>query len=64
MRCSRSAVRVKGKKVIALDQDFVPVDTIYSVLDSFNQQLDPVEHFLASVAQRAQVLRRRTAPST
>jgi len=30
-------LRVKGKKVITLDQDFVPVDTIYSVLDSFNQ---------------------------
>jgi len=34
---STGEVRVKGKKVIALDQDFVPVDTIYSVLDSFNQ---------------------------
>jgi hypothetical protein len=29
--------RVKGKKVLALDQDFVPVDTLVLVLDSFNQ---------------------------
>ena len=28
---------MKGKKVHALDQDFVPEDTLYSVLDSFNQ---------------------------
>jgi hypothetical protein len=27
----------KGKKVRALDQDFVPEDTLYSVLNSFNQ---------------------------
>jgi hypothetical protein len=30
-------IRVKGKKVRALDQDFVPEDTLYSVLASFNQ---------------------------
>jgi hypothetical protein len=30
-------VRQKGKKVHALDQDFVGVDTTYSVLESFNQ---------------------------
>ena len=34
---STGVARVKGKKVVTLDQDFVPVDTIYSVLDSFNQ---------------------------
>ena len=30
-------VRLKGKKVYALDQDFVPEDTLYTVLHSFNQ---------------------------
>jgi hypothetical protein len=30
-------VRVKGKKVRLLDQDFVPEDTLVSVLNSFNQ---------------------------
>src|SRR5688572_12982444 len=30
-------LRQKGRKVHTLDQDFVPVDTVYSVLDSFNQ---------------------------
>ncbi len=30
-------VRLKGKKVYALDQDFVPEDTLYTVLNSFNQ---------------------------
>jgi hypothetical protein len=29
--------RVKGKKVRPLDQDFVPADTIETVIDSFNQ---------------------------
>jgi hypothetical protein len=29
--------RVKGKKVYALDQDFVPEDTLHTVLSSFNQ---------------------------
>lgn len=29
--------RTKGKKVHTLDQDFVPEDTLYSVLNSFNQ---------------------------
>ena len=28
---------MKGRKVRALDQDFVPEDTLYSVLNSFNQ---------------------------
>jgi hypothetical protein len=31
------ALRVKGRKVRTLDQDFVPADTMVSVLDSFNQ---------------------------
>jgi len=30
-------LRAKGKKVYALDQDFVPEDTIYAVVSSFNQ---------------------------
>jgi hypothetical protein len=30
-------VRIKGKKVRALDQDFVPEDSLYSVQSSFNQ---------------------------
>jgi len=30
-------VKVKGKKIRALDQDFVPEDTLYSVMGSFNQ---------------------------
>jgi len=34
---STGVVRSKGKKVRALDQDFVPEDTIYTVLNSFNQ---------------------------
>lgn len=34
---STGVLRVKGKKVYALDQDFVPEDTLYTVLNSFNQ---------------------------
>jgi len=30
-------LRAKGKKVYALDQDFVPEDTLYTVVNSFNQ---------------------------
>jgi len=30
-------VKVKGKKMRALDQDFVPEDTLYAVMGSFNQ---------------------------
>jgi len=30
-------LRAKGKKVYALDQDFVPEDTLYTVVSSFNQ---------------------------
>ena len=38
--------RVKGKKVVTLDQDFVPVDTIYSVLDSFNQMYSHIFKYM------------------
>src|SRR6185436_5112831 len=34
---STGALRVKGRKVRTLDQDFVPADTTFSVLESFNQ---------------------------
>lgn len=34
---STGLLRNKGKKVRALDQDFVPEDTMYTVLNSFNQ---------------------------
>jgi hypothetical protein len=34
---SVGVLRVKGKKVYALDQDFVPEDTVYTVVSSFNQ---------------------------
>jgi uncharacterized protein DUF4388 len=34
--CS-ALVRIKGKKVYALDQDFVPEDTLHAVITSFNQ---------------------------
>jgi hypothetical protein len=30
-------VKAKGRKVRTLDQDFVPADSLYSVLNSFNQ---------------------------
>jgi hypothetical protein len=34
---STGILRAKGRKVRTLDQDFVPADTLYSVLTSFNQ---------------------------
>jgi len=34
---SSGLVKVKGKKIRALDQDFVPEDTLYAVMGSFNQ---------------------------
>jgi len=43
---STGVSRVKGKKVITLDQDFVPVDTIYSVLDSFNQMYEHIFKYM------------------
>ena len=39
-------LRVKGKKVHALDQDFVPVDSVYSVLDSFNQMYEHIFKYM------------------
>ena len=32
-----AVLRAKGKKVYALDQDFVPEDTLYAIVSSFNQ---------------------------
>jgi hypothetical protein len=43
---STGVARVKGKKVVTLDQDFVPVDTIYSVLDSFNQMYSHIFKYM------------------
>ena len=43
---STGVSRVKGKKVVTLDQDFVPVDTIYSVLDSFNQMYEHIFKYM------------------
>ena len=34
---SAGVLRAKGRKVYALDQDFVPEDTLYAVASSFNQ---------------------------
>jgi Domain of unknown function (DUF4388) len=39
-------LRVKGKKVHTLDQDFVPEDTLYSVLSSFNQMYGYVFRYM------------------
>jgi hypothetical protein len=39
-------LRVKGRKVHALDQDFVPVDSVYSVLDSFNQMYEHIFKYM------------------
>jgi hypothetical protein len=43
---STGIARVKGRKVVTLDQDFVPVDTIYSVLDSFNQMYSHIFKYM------------------
>ena len=43
---STGILKVKGKKVRTLDQDFVPVDTIYSVLDSFNQMYEHIFKYM------------------
>ncbi|HEV7500480.1 MAG TPA: DUF4388 domain-containing protein, partial [Vicinamibacteria bacterium] len=43
---STGVARVKGRKVVTLDQDFVPVDTIYSVLDSFNQMYEHIFKYM------------------
>lgn len=39
-------VRAKGRKVHALDQDFVPEDTIYSVLSGFNQMYAHIYRYM------------------
>jgi hypothetical protein len=39
-------VRVKGKKVYTLDQDFVPEDTLHAVLNSFNQMYGHVFRYM------------------
>jgi uncharacterized protein DUF4388 len=39
-------MRVKGKKVRTLDQDFVPEDTLYSVMNSFNQMYGYVFRYM------------------
>jgi hypothetical protein len=39
-------VRIKGKKVYALDQDFVPEDTLHSVIISFNQMYGHVFRYM------------------
>jgi hypothetical protein len=39
-------VRVKGKKVYALDQDFVPEDTLVTVINSFNQMYGYVFRYM------------------
>ncbi len=52
---SSGLVRVKGKKVRTLDQDFVPEDTLYSVLDSFNQMYSYVfRHMVREVGPIAE----------
>lgn len=43
---STGVLRVKGRKVHALDQDFVPVDSVYSVLDSFNQMYEHIFKYM------------------
>ena len=39
-------MRVKGKKVRLLDQDFVPEDTLYAVVNSFNQMYGYVFRYM------------------
>jgi hypothetical protein len=43
---STSLARVKGKKVRALDQDFVPEDTLITVLNSFNQMYGHIFRYM------------------
>lgn len=43
---SSNLVRVKGKKVLPLDQDFVPQDTLYAVVHSFNQMYGHVFRYM------------------
>jgi hypothetical protein len=49
------AARSKGRKVHALDQDFVPEDTVFSVVDSFNDMYERVfEHMVREVGPIAE----------
>ena len=43
---STGILKVKGKKVRTLDQDFVPEDTLYSVLTSFNQMYSYIFRYM------------------
>ena len=43
---SANLVRVKGKKVLPLDQDFVPQDTLYTVVNGFNQMYGHVFRYM------------------
>ena len=48
-------MRVKGKKVHALDQDFVPEDTLHSVVGSFNQKYGYIfQHMVREVGPIAE----------
>jgi hypothetical protein len=48
-------VQVKGRKVRTLDQDFVPEDSLYSVITSFNQMYGRVfQHMLREVGPIAE----------
>jgi hypothetical protein len=39
-------VKIKGKKIRALDQDFVPEDTLYAVIGSFNQMYGHIFRYM------------------
>jgi hypothetical protein len=43
---SANLAKVKGKKVLPLDQDFVPQDTLYAVVGSFNQMYGHVFRYM------------------
>jgi hypothetical protein len=52
---SVGAVRGKGRKVVTLDQDFIPEDTVLSVLSSFNQMYGQVfKHMVREVGPIAE----------
>src|SRR3972149_608252 len=43
---SGSLVKIRGKKVRAFDQDFVPADTLDSIIDGFNQMFSYVFRYM------------------
>lgn len=52
---SGSLVKVRGKKVRAFDQDFVPADTLDSIIDGFNQMFGYVfRHMVREVGPIAE----------